>query len=90
MANHKSAEKRMRQNATRRAQNRTHRSALRTQIKKFRDVVVEGDDQKIEDAFVQTQREVDRAVSRGLIHRNKAARVKSRLLAEARRSQSPS
>ncbi len=75
MANTKSAMKRMRQNERRRLRNRAVRSQVRTSVKLARSV--EGAEQRatIEEAI----RSLDKAVSKGVIHRNTAARKKSGL-----------
>ncbi|MCC6614998.1 MAG: 30S ribosomal protein S20 [Anaerolineae bacterium] len=81
MANHKSALKRMRQNEKRRAYNRMFRSRARTFVKKARLVI---DTEKTDDAVEATReamRELDRAASKGVIHKRNAARRKSRLMA---------
>jgi len=79
MANHKSAEKRNRQNAKRNEQNRSNRSKLRTEIKKLR-AAVAGSDKKLSGELLNpTISVIDKAVNKGLIHRNTAARYKSRL-----------
>jgi small subunit ribosomal protein S20 len=79
MANHKSAEKRVRQNAKRNQINRSNRSRLRTQIKKLRTAVSSGDGQAGAEILTSTVSLIDKAVNKGLIHRNTAARYKSRL-----------
>lgn len=79
MANHKSALKRMRQNEKRRARNRHHRSTLRTALKKFRALVAAKDATQAQEGFVGVQQAIDKAVTKGIIHRNAAARYKSRL-----------
>ena len=79
MPNSKSAKKRLRQNEARRDRNRATRSALRTQIRKVREAVKAGELEKAEQQFVHAARQLDRAGSRNLIHRNAAARTKSRL-----------
>jgi small subunit ribosomal protein S20 len=79
MANHKSAEKRVRQNAKRNQINRSNRSRLRTQIKKLRTAVSSGDGQAGAEILASTVSLIDKAVNKGLIHRNTAARYKSRL-----------
>ena len=79
MANHKSAEKRVRQNATRNEINRSSRSKLRTQIKKLRVAVGSTDKQASGDLLGPTISLIDKAVNKGIIHRNTAARHKSRL-----------
>jgi small subunit ribosomal protein S20 len=79
MANQKSAEKRVRQNAKRNQINRSNRSRLRTQIKKLRTAVSSGDGQAGAEILTSTVSLIDKAVNKGLIHRNTAARYKSRL-----------
>lgn len=79
MPNTKSAEKRMRQNEKRRMRNRQKRSQMRTEIKKFRQLLSE---QKLEDArgiLKQVYSIIDRTAQKGVIHANTAARYKSRL-----------
>ena len=79
MANHKSAEKRIRQNARRKELNRSNRSKLRTQIKKLR-AALAGHDKTVSGELLNpTVSVIDKAVNKGLIHRNTAARYKSRL-----------
>jgi small subunit ribosomal protein S20 len=75
VANTKSAMKRIRQNERRRLRNRTVRSQVRTALKTAR--TAEGAEQRpsIEEAI----RSLDKAVSKGVIHRNTAARKKSAL-----------
>ncbi|HXF42955.1 MAG TPA: 30S ribosomal protein S20 [Pyrinomonadaceae bacterium] len=79
MANHKSAEKRVRQNIKRRAINRANRSKLRTQIKKLRAAISLKDSAAGSQLLGETISLIDKAVNKGLIHRNTAARYKSRL-----------
>lgn len=78
MANNASAIKRIRQTATRTERNRAHISQMRTAVKKFRSAVETGED-NLEELFRSATKELDRAASKGLIHKNKAARDKSRL-----------
>ena len=75
MANTKSAIKRMRQNERRRLRNRAMRSKLRGAIKTAR--AVEGATKPA--AVLEAIRALDRAVSKGVVHRNTAARKKSAL-----------
>ena len=77
MPNHKSAEKRVRQNEKRRAVNRGNRAQVRTQIKKLR-VAIEGNQGALE-LLNPTVSIIDKAVNKGILHRNTAARYKSRL-----------
>lgn len=83
MPNHKSAEKRVRQNERRRAVNKTNRTKLRGSIKKFRSALKSDDANQIGALLPQTVSEIDKAVQKGVLHRNAAARHKSRLTARA-------
>jgi len=85
MQSHKSAEKRMRQNERRRVMNRNNRSSLRTSIKKLRAALEGGDRQKLDLLLPTTISRIDRAVQEGVLHRNAAARYKSRLTKRANR-----
>lgn len=77
-----SAKKALRQNEKRRLQNRAQRSALRTLLKKFRAAVTEGQSREaIEPLYRQAQKKLDQAAAKHLIHKNTAARIKSRLVA---------
>lgn len=79
MANHKSAEKRVRQNEKRNAINRSSRSKLRTQIKKLRTAVGSSDKAASTELLNPTISIIDKMVNKGVIHKNTAARYKSRL-----------
>lgn len=86
MANSPQARKRARQNITRRQRNMSQRSSLRTAIKKFLKLVDEpkkSDPSDSREAAAHAYREaashIDRAVSKGLHHKNRAARLKKRL-----------
>ena len=79
MANHKSAVKRIRQNEKRRALNRASRSAMRTEIKRLRTALTLGDIEKAQQALPGIVSVLDRAIQKGVLHRNAAARYKSRL-----------
>lgn len=79
MANIKSAEKRNRQATKKRARNRTRVSRLRTAVKKYGQL----DSKKKAEAVPATHSEIDRALAKGVIHRNAAARYKSRLAKKA-------
>ena len=79
MANHKSAEKRVRQNVKRNEINRSNRSKLRTQIKKLRSALSAHDKNQSTELLTPTVSLIDKAVNKGLIHKNTAARYKSRL-----------
>jgi small subunit ribosomal protein S20 len=79
MPNHKSAEKRMRQNERRKGINRSNRTRLRTEIKKLRAAITGEDAGALQAALSQTVSTIDKAVQKGVLHRNAAARYKSRL-----------
>ena len=79
MAASKSAKKRIVQNANRRAQNRWRKRAFRTAVKEYDELILHG---SVEDATTKLQslyKLVDRTAAKGAIHRNAAARYKSRL-----------
>ena len=79
MANSSQAKKRARQTETRRKQNASQRSAMRTAIKKAIAGVESGDYEVATAAYNAAVPILDRAVTHGIIHKNKAARHKSRL-----------
>jgi small subunit ribosomal protein S20 len=74
-----SAKKRLRQNLVRRDRNRAVKSALKTQVRKVREAVTAGNAAKAEEEFRAAGKQLDRQGARNVIHRNKAARIKSRL-----------
>jgi small subunit ribosomal protein S20 len=80
MANIKSAEKRARQTAVRNARNRSQRSQMRGAVKNLRAAVDAGDKAKAEELLGSTISLVDTTAQKGVIHRNAAARTKSRLI----------
>ena len=84
MANIKSAKKRARTSEKNRLQNNSHRSMMRTAVKKVLKAIEGGDKAGAEAAFASAQPMLDRFSVRGLIHKNKAARHKSRLTAAIR------
>ena len=79
MPNHKSAEKRVRQNEKRRDINRGNRGRLRTGIKKLRAAMESGEAGAAQELLPATVSLIDKAVQKGVLHRNAAARYKSRL-----------
>lgn len=85
MANSRSAEKRYRQDEVRRARNRAARSRLRTAIKKLRTAADQNEGATAEELLGRTLRLIDATASKKVIHRNTAARQKSRLVALVRR-----
>ena len=83
MPNHKSAEKRVRQNEKRRMINRAHRTKVRTYIKKLRAALDGGEGEDIQKVLPETISVIDKSVQKGVLHKNAAARYKSRLTARA-------
>lgn len=79
MANSLSARKRARQAEKHRLANASQRSRARTSIKKVLAAIEAGDKSAAETAYKNAVPAIDRCVSKGLMHRNKAARHKSRL-----------
>ena len=78
MANHKSALKRIKQALKSRERNRTAKAALRTIVKKFNAVVVK-DSAEAKVVLAEAVPTIAKAASRGIIHKNTAARSISRL-----------
>lgn len=76
MANIKSAKKRAIQAEKRRQHNASRKSMMRTYMKKVIAAIASGDKQQAQDAFNQVQPILDRYATKGLIHKNKAARHK--------------
>ena len=79
MAHHKSALKRVRQTIKRTAQNRSLRSDLRTVIKKFRLILDGGNIEQVQEAYPGVQKYIDKAVTKGILHKRTGSRYKSRL-----------
>jgi small subunit ribosomal protein S20 len=79
MANIKSQIKRNRQNEVARARNKSTRSALKTKVKRFEEAVASGDKAAAGEAYQDVARSFDKAASKGVIHKNKAANKKARL-----------
>ena len=73
----------MRQNEKRRLINRSNRSRLRTGIKRLRAALEGGDQNEIQTLLPETISLIDKAVQKGVLHRNAAARHKSRLTLRA-------
>ena len=80
MANIKSAIKRNRQNKKRRLHNRVFRGVARTQVRKARNAIVAGEKEAAVEEVKQAVINLDRAAAKGIIHKNNAARRKSRLM----------
>ena len=85
MANHFSALKRARQTEKRSANNRSNTSALRTQIRSLRELLAGKDKAAAQAKYRETVAVIDKAIQKGVIHKNTAARYKSRLSAHLRK-----
>jgi small subunit ribosomal protein S20 len=79
MPNTKSAKKRLRQSLERRTRNRATKSAIKTQVRKVTDAVAAKSVDQGMTEFRLATKKVDRAAAHGVIHKNTAARMKSRL-----------
>lgn len=82
MANIKSAKKRAIQSEKRRQHNASRRSMMRTYVKKVLAAIAAGDKAGAEAAYKVASPILDRMATKGLIHKNKAARHKSRISAQ--------
>ena len=82
MANSAGSRKRARQAVKRNKHNSQIRAKVRTFMKKVAYAVAAGDKKEAESGFTAMQKNVDQAVNKGLIHKNQAARKKSRLSAQ--------
>lgn len=82
MPNTRSAEKRVRQTAARRSRNVWRLRSMRNAIKVFNEQVLHGTAEKATEAFAKCQQIIDRTAQKGVIHKNQAARRKSRLSAK--------
>ena len=79
MAHSLSAKKRVRQNAKRRVINRARKSVVKTQIKQLETAIDAGDTGKAKDQLKDLTRKLDRFSTTSTMHRNTAARIKSRM-----------
>ncbi len=79
MANIKSAKKRIKVTETKTLRNRMIKSALKTTLKKFEIALASGNVETAKTAYISAGRALDMAASKGVIHKNMAARKKSRL-----------
>jgi len=85
LANHKSAEKRARQNLKRRLRNREQRSKIKTTIRKVETAISEKNADTAATHLKAAIHVLDKAVSKGIVHKNKAARKKSSLTIKVNR-----
>ena len=81
MANHFSALKRARQTDRRTARNRSNTSRLRSSLREMREALAKGDKAAGEQTFRKTASALDKAIQKGVLHENTAARYKSHLSA---------
>ena len=79
MANIKSQQKRILTNERRRLRNKSVKSSLHTAVRGFRAAVVAGDKEKAGELLASTSRKLDKAATKGVIHKNQAANRKSAL-----------
>ncbi|MFY2859537.1 30S ribosomal protein S20 [Mycobacterium sp. THU-M104] len=79
MANIKSQQKRNRTNERARLRNKSVKSSLRTAVRAFREAAHTGDKDKAAELLVETNRKLDKAAGKGVIHKNQAANRKSAL-----------
>ncbi|KOP83511.1 30S ribosomal protein S20 [Cytobacillus solani] len=79
MPNIKSAIKRVKTSEARNAHNATVKSSMRTAVKKVEAAIVTNDAAAAKNTFAEAARKLDKAAAKGLIHKNAAARKKSRL-----------
>lgn len=79
MANIKSQEKRNRTNERARLRNKSVKSSLRTAIRAFREAAEAGEKEKAGQLLISTGRKLDKAASKGVIHKNQVANKKSAL-----------
>ena len=79
MANHSSAKKRIRQTVRRTAVNRNRVSRIRTYVKSVEEAIESGNKEAAATAFRAAQPEIHRGVTKGVLHKNTAARRLSRL-----------
>ena len=82
MANSAQARKRAKQNTARRTRNMSERASVRTYIKKFYKALEAKELEAAQEAFRIASSKLDRSVGKGLQHKNKAARLKSRMNAK--------
>ena len=84
MAHSVTARKRIRQNARRRARNRWRLRAMRAAIKDLREQILHGSEEQMRESYRKAASAIDRSAQRNIIHKNTAARYKSRLNARVK------
>ena len=80
MANIKSAKKRIKTNEKARLVNKSFKSSMKTSIKKVEDAIVNNKKEEALVLFKETTKLIDKAVNKGILHKNNAGRKKSRLM----------
>lgn len=90
MANHKSAEKRIRQTAKRTERNRYYRTRLKNITKGVTEAVAQGDEGKALEAFKVANKDIHKFVSKGILKKNSASRKVSRLYSSIKKLQQKS
>ncbi|QDT97063.1 30S ribosomal protein S20 [Gimesia aquarii] len=86
MPNSNSAKRSLRKSETRRLRNRSSRSELRSAIKNARTAIAGDDSQAVVKALQTATKKIDQAAAKGIIHKNAAARTKSRLAKSANKA----
>ncbi|MBS1719483.1 MAG: 30S ribosomal protein S20 [Armatimonadetes bacterium] len=86
MANKKSSKKDLRRIAKRRVQNQELRTSLKTYVKKVRTAITGGDSTAVATTLTAAVKNLDKAAKRGVIHKNAAARRKSRIARAANKA----
>ena len=89
MANHYSALKRIRQTRKRTARNRTSKGVLRGALRHMRETLTEGNLEPSRQQIPAAFSRVDKAIQKGVLHKNTAARLKSRLMARLHKIEQP-
>ena len=84
MPHTKSAEKRLRQTEKRKKRNRTWVKSVKKEVREVNDALAAGDMTTAGNELVSAQKRLDKAAAAGVIHKNKAARLKSRLVLKVR------
>ncbi|MEY1557290.1 30S ribosomal protein S20 [Yoonia sp. R2331] len=84
MANTAQSKKRARQNAARFAVNKMRRSRIRTHLRQVEEAIASGDAKAAQEALKAAQPELMRGVTKGVMHKNTAARKMSRLAARVK------
>lgn len=86
---HPSAQKRHRQSLKKKARNRVVRTEMRHEIRKVREIVAKGDGAAAVSELKEAMKVIDKAASKGVIHRNTASRYISRLSKQVAATSAP-